>query len=250
MRRLAAAAAAALVLAGCAGPAPAASGTRTTVTVFAAASLNRAFDEVGTQFRAQHPGVDVTFSYLGSAELVDQLRGGAPADVFASADEATMAKAADAGLLAGPATVFATNTLVLIAPAGNPAHVTGLDGSLAGRKLVVCAPQVPCGAATRTLARHLGVTLRPVSEEQKVTDVRGKVESGEADAGIVYTTDAQQAGAKVVTIALPGTERVVNRYPIGVTAHARQPEAARAFVAFVTSASGRDILARYGFGAP
>lgn len=261
MRRLARALAAlaasglVLVLAGCTAPsvqtpAPTTPATRTKLVVFAASSLNKAFEQVGVEYRKTHTTTDLTFSFLGSQDLLSQLEGGAAADVFAAADQKTMDAATERQLVVGTPAIFATNTLVLITPAGNPAGITGLDASLDGRKLVVCAPAVPCGAATRTLSAQLGVTLAPVSEEQKVTDVRGKVEAGEADAGIVYATDAKQAGEKVTTIGIQGAEGVVNRYPIAVTAAARQPAEARAFADFVVSDAGLALLAAYGFGRP
>lgn len=238
-------------LAGCSPTAPAASTTPTkTLTVFAAASLKSAFNKIGADFTAAHPDTKVTFNFDGSSTLVDQLKGGASADVFASADEANMKKATDAALIAGTPTTFATNVLTLVVAPGNPKHITGLDSSLANTKLVVCANGVPCGSAFVTLEKNLGVTLKPVSEEQKVTDVLGKVTSGEADAGVVYATDAKGAGDKVATVAIPGAEKVVNRYPIGVTASAKQADAAAQFVAAVTSDAGRATLASFGFGKP
>ena len=169
--------------------------------------------------------------------------------MLATANSSTMKDATEHDLVGG-ATEFATNVLTLIVPAGNPAGVTGLDASLQGADLVICAPAVPCGEATAKLATELGVTLSPVSEEQKVTDVRGKVESGEADAGIVYTTDAADAGDKVESIALPSNS-VVNHYPIAVTKDAAHAEAAQAFVDFILSDAGQKVLqGTYGFGAP
>ncbi|HEY3409104.1 MAG TPA: molybdate ABC transporter substrate-binding protein, partial [Propionicimonas sp.] len=149
-------------------------GGRTDLVVFAASSLNPAFATLGKEFEAAHPGVTVTFSFDGSAALVDQLKAGAPADVFASADTANMDKASAAGLIGDSPVRFTTNVLTLIVPNGNPAGITGLDRSLDGKKLVICADGVPCGTATRRLAASLGVTLKPVSEETKVTDVRTK----------------------------------------------------------------------------
>lgn len=254
-RALAAVAVSGLVLVGCTAPsvrspAPTTPATRTKLVVFAASSLNKAFEQVGVEYRKTHSTTDLTFSFLGSQDLLSQLEGGAAADVFASADEKSMSAAVERQLVVGTPVILATNTLVLITPAGNPAGITGLDASLDGRKLVVCAPAVPCGAATRTLSAQLGVTLAPVSEEQKVTDVRGKVEAGEADAGIVYATDAKQAGDTVTTIGIPGAEGVVNLYPIAVTSAAKQPAEAKAFADFVTSEAGQAILATYGFGRP
>ena len=220
------------------------------VTVFAAASLQDAFQELATFFEAAHAGVHITFDFQGSQELVASLNGGASADILATANNSTMADAANKGLV-GEQTEFATNVLTLIVPAGNPADVTGInDGSLDKADLVVCAPEVPCGEATQKLAAELGVTLNPVSEEQKVTDVRGKVESGEAQAGIVYTTDAAKAGDKVEAIALPANS-VINHYPIALTKSAANSQAAQAFIDYVLSPEGQKVLQdTYGFGAP
>ncbi|ALC99689.1 molybdenum ABC transporter substrate-binding protein [Actinomyces sp. oral taxon 414] len=220
------------------------------VTVFAAASLQDAFQELATSFEAAHAGVHITFDFQGSQDLVTALDGGSPADVLATANNSTMTDAANKGLV-GEQTEFATNVLTLIVPAGNPAGVTGInDGSLDNADLVICAPEVPCGEATAKLADELGVTLNPVSEEQKVTDVRGKVESGEAQAGIVYTTDAAKSGSKVEPIALPANS-VINHYPIALTKSAGNPQAAQAFIDYILSPEGQKVLQdTYGFGAP
>lgn len=248
MRRLRLALAAlvvgALVLAGCTGT------SERRLTVFAAASLTKVFTAFGDQFESAHPGVTVAFTFDGSSGLVDQLRGGAKADVFASADEANMTKAVDAGRTAGEPEVFARNVLTLVVPPGNPGEVTGLDDSLNGRKLVVCAAQVPCGAATSTLAEKLGVTLKPVSEESKVTDVLGKVTAGEADAGIVYVTDAAGTGDGVESIEIPGADQVVNNYPIVQVEGAPEPQLAADFIALVRSEQGRTVLTGAGFRTP
>jgi molybdate transport system substrate-binding protein len=229
--------------------APASSGSgRTDLVVFAASSLNPAFATLGKEFEASHPGVTVRFSFDGSAALVDQLKAGAPADVFASADTANMDKASSAGLIGDRPAQFTTNVLTLITPKGNPAGITGLDGSLDGKKLVICTDGVPCGTATRKLAAALGVTLEPVSEETKVSDVRTKVESGQADAGIVYVTDAQASGDTVDTLAIAGAETVRNQYVIGVPTAARQGALAAEFIEWVTGARGQDVLKAAGFG--
>lgn len=220
------------------------------LTVFAAASLTKVFTALGSQFEAAHPGVTVSFTFDGSSGLVDQLKGGAKADVFASADEKNMTKAVDAKLSAGEPAIFARNVLTLVVPPSNPGKISGLDNSLKGRKLVICAPEVPCGSATVTLAEKLGVTLNPVSEESKVTDVLGKVTSGEADAGIVYVTDAASAGDQAKTIVIAGSDQVVNNYPIVVVAGAPQPQLAAEFIATVTSSTGKDALTGAGFLAP
>ena len=220
------------------------------VTVFAAASLQDAFKTLAASFQNAHPGVRIAFDFQGSQDLVTALDGGASADILATANNSTMTDAANKGLV-GEQTEFATNVLTLIVPAGNPAGVTGInDGSLDKADLVVCAPEVPCGEATQKLAAELGVTLNPVSEEQKVTDVRGKVESGEAQAGIVYTTDAAKSGDKVETIALPANS-VINHYPIALTKSAANSQAAQAFIDYILSPEGQKVLQdTYGFGAP
>jgi len=208
--------------------------------VFAAASLNTVF-----------PGIAAAnYSFDGSSGLVDQLKGGAPADVFASADRKNMDKAVEAGLIDGDPVMFATNYLVLVTPADNPAGITGFDDSLDGVKLVVCAPDVPCGAATVKAAEANGIELRPVSEEAKVTDVLGKVTAGEADAGLVYATDAAGAGDKVVVFDVPGASDEPNTYWIGRVKGAPNPEQGDAFIAAVTGEQGQARLRASGFGAP
>lgn len=246
---LALALAATLALAACGGAeedAPAGG----ELTVFAAASLSTVYTDLAGLFAEQHPGAEVRFSFAGSSDLVAQLAAGAPADVLATADEQTMDRAVAEGVVEGEPTVVASNELTLVTPAGNPAGVTGLDGSLDGAALVVCAPQVPCGAATATLADRLGLTLEPVSEEGSVTDVLGKVTSGQADAGLVYRTDAVTAGDAVEVVPVDGADAVVNRYPIAVTVEATDPALAEAWVELVLGAEGQRVLRTAGFGSP
>ena len=218
------------------------------VTVLAAASLQKAFEEIEKTVEKDNPGLDVTFDFQGSQDLVSSLAGGDSADVLATANNSTMKTAADQKLV-GSQTEFATNVLTLIVPKGNPKKITGLDSSLDGANLVICAPEVPCGEATKKLAEAQGITLKPVSEEQKVTDVRGKVESGEADAGIVYTTDAAAAKDKADKIDIPDGG-VVNHYPIAPTAKPENPAGAQVFIDAVTGKTGQEILAKHGFGKP
>ena len=218
------------------------------VTVLAAASLQGAFEEIEKTVEKDNPGLDVTFDFQGSQDLVSSLAGGNSADVLATANNSTMKTAAEQKLV-GDQTEFATNVLTLIVPKGNPKRITGLDSSLDGANLVICAPEVPCGEATQKLTKALGVTLNPASEEQKVTDVRGKVESGEADAGIVYTTDAAAAKDKADKIDIPDGG-VVNHYPIAQTAKPENPAGAQVFIDAVTGKTGQEILAKYGFGKP
>ena len=218
------------------------------VTVLAAASLQKAFEEIEKTVEKDNPGLDVTFDFQGSQDLVASLAGGDSADVLATANNSTMKTAAEQNLV-GNQTEFATNVLTLIVPKGNPKKITGLDSSLDGANLVICAPEVPCGEATKKLAQAQGITLKPVSEEQKVTDVRGKVESGEADAGIVYTTDAAAAKDKADKIDIPDGG-VVNHYPIAPTAKPENPAGAQVFIDAVTGKTGQEILAKHGFGKP
>ena len=218
------------------------------VTVLAAASLQKAFEEIEKTVEKDNPGLDVTFDFQGSQDLVASLAGGDSADVLATANNSTMKTAAEQKLV-GNQTEFATNVLTLIVPKGNPKKITGLDSSLEGANLVICAPEVPCGEATKKLAEAQGITLNPVSEEQKVTDVRGKVESGEADAGIVYTTDAAAAKDKADKIDIPDGG-VVNHYPIAPTAKPENPAGAQVFIDAVTGKTGQEILAKHGFGKP
>ena len=219
-----------------------------TVTVFAAASLKATFTQIGTIFQQENPGSAVTFNFAGSSDLVAQLIAGAPADVFASADTANMTKATNGGVVSGTPVNFATNTLTIVTPPGNPAGITSFaDLAKSGVAVVVCAPQVPCGAAAQKIETNTGVTLTPVSEENSVTDVLGKITSGQADAGLVYVTDASGAGDKVTTVSFPESASVVNTYPIATLTAATQPALATTFVNLVTGPQGQQVLAAAGF---
>lgn len=221
-----------------------------TITVFAAASLKPSFTELGNRFEAAYPGTRIAFNFAGSQTLLTQLQEGGPADVFAAADERSMAIAAKDGLLNGEATLFASNRLIIAVPPDNPANIQSLrDLTDSKVKLVVCAPVVPCGAATKVVEQSAGLTLRPVSEEQAVSDVLGKVQTGEADAGLVYITDVKSAGDTVKGIEFPESSLAVNHDPIAVIASSRS-SLASAFVAFVTGPEGQQVLAEAGFGKP
>ncbi|NGP05586.1 molybdate ABC transporter substrate-binding protein [Rhodococcus sp. 14C212] len=221
------------------------------LTVFAAASLQVPFREIEERFETENPGTDVIFDFAGSADLVARLSQGAPADVFASADTANMTGAVDAGLVAGEPVNFAANTLTIVTEPGNPEDVrTFADLTRPGLDVVVCAPQVPCGAATARIEDAAGVALEPVSEESSVTDVLGKVATGQADAGLVYVTDALRAGDDVTAVPFPESAAAVNTYPVAVLADGANPATAAAFLAYVTGPEGRRILAEKGFAAP
>lgn len=230
---------------------PSASSITGDITVFAAASLKSTFTALGDQFKKEHPGADVTFSFAGSSDLVTQLTQGAPADVFASADTKNMTKATDAGLVTGEPVNFASNTLTIVTPPGNPKGIASFaDLAKPGTQVVLCAPQVPCGSATEKVEQATGVKLVPVSEESAVTDVLGKIISGQADAGLVYVTDASGAGDKVTTVPFPEASGAVNTYPIAVLKESKNVAAAQGFVDLVTGPEGRKILAAAGFAAP
>ena len=252
----------ALALTGCSGASvdPATSATPTasgsaldgSITVYAAASLKTTFTELADEFEKAHPGATVELTFAGSSDLVTQITEGAPADVFASADEKNMAELTDAGLVDPSASEdFATNVLTIAVPPSNPAGVSDFaDLAKPDVKTVICAAQVPCGAATKTVEEATGVTISPVSEESSVTDVLGKVTSGEADAGLVYVTDVEAAGDAVEGIDFPEADQAVNTYPIAPVADTANPEVAEAFVAFVTGEVGQGVLRSAGFGSP
>ena len=248
-----------LLLAGCGGsadgdaaatPSTSPAGPSGTLTVFAAASLTDVFPDLGERLEADHPGLDVQFNFAGSSALATQITQGAPADVFASANESQMAVVTDAGLADDPR-VFAANVLQIAVPAGNPAGVTGL-ADLAREELAValCAPQVPCGAAAEDVLAAAGVTAAPDTLEEDVRAALTQVELGEVDAALVYTTDVTAAGNAVEGIDVPEAGQAVNDYPVAVLADAPNPEAAAAFVELVESQEGQQAFADVGFRTP
>ncbi len=232
------------------GSSPASDHMSGTLTVFAAASLKDSFEEIADEFEEQHPGVSVQLSFAGSSDLSTQIVSGAPADVFASADEDTMSTVRDESLIVGEPRIFATNTLTIAVPSGNPAGIRSL-ADLASREIstVLCAPQVPCGSAARTLQDLTGTRMSPVSEESSVTDVLGKVRTGQADAGLVYVTDIAAADGAVDEVPIPEASQVVNRYPIAPIKNSNE-EMAEAFVGLVTGEYGQQVLSGHGFGEP
>jgi molybdate transport system substrate-binding protein len=223
-------------------------GGSTTLTVYAAASLTSSFEDLAEEFEADHDGVEVEFNFAGSSDLVAQIQQGAPADVFASADEASIEKVTD--LVSDPQ-LFASNTLEIAVPPDNPAGVRSFqDLTKPDLNLVICAPDVPCGTAARTVADSAGVELEPVSEEPSVTDVLAKVTSGEADAGLVYVTDVIAAGDDVQGIEFPESSAAVNKYPIATIADSESADLAQEFVDLVLGETGQTILANAGFARP
>lgn len=217
------------------------------VTVFAAASLTEAFTELGAEFEAANPGTDVVFNFGGSSGLAQQIGQGAPADVFASASPAVMGQVAEAV----EPVAFARNRLRIAVPRGNPRGVGALaDFGRDELKIALCAEQVPCGAAARTVFEAAGVTPRADTLEQDVKAVLTKVRLGEVDAALVYRTDVLAAGDEVEGVDFPEADRAVNDYPIAPLADAPDADGARAFVAHVRSDRGRAVLTRFGFEVP
>ncbi len=220
----------------------------TSITVAAAGALRPAFTRIAEAFHTANPDVTVAFDFASSPELAVQLVNGAPADVFASADEKNMDKLGDQAT--GP-TIFATNTLVIVTAPGNPKGIASIaDLNKAGVTTVVCQSAQPCGNATDAVEKNTGVTVKAASEEQSVTAVLTKVTSGQADAGLVYVTDAESAGDKVATVTDPAFAEVVNKYPIATVSGAANEALGKEFVELVTGAAGQKILRDAGFGKP
>jgi len=245
-----------LALAGCGGSDASSGGGGSdqetgTLTVLAAASLTETFTTLAKDFEDRHPGVQVKLAFDSSATLAEQVTQGAPADVLATADERTMQTVVDAHGTAGDARLFATNHLQMVVPRDNPAGLKKFsDLERPGVKYVVCVDSAPCGKLAATVLEATGITAKPVSEEVDVKAVLGKVELGEADAGLVYATDAVAGGDKVRPIDIPTSNENLNSYPIAALADARKPALARDWVALVTGPTGRRVLADAGFGKP
>lgn len=244
---------AALLLAGCSSTDDdsSASGTadgadEVTLTVFAAASLKKSFTDLAAQFSEDNPDIEVKFGFDGSQALVTQIQQGANVDVIATADEKNMAKLGAA--VSDPQT-FATNVLTIVTQPGNPKGITGLaDLTKSDVAVVICAADVPCGSATAKVEENTGVDIKPVSEETAVTGVLTKVQTGQADAGLVYVTDATGAGDTVTAVSDPAFAAVVNAYPIGVVTASKNRRAAQKFVDMVRGTQGAALLESMGFG--
>ena len=252
---------AALALAGCGADSTAGSGSgggsgrdkraTGTLTVLGAASLTETFTTLAKDFEADHPGVKVRLAFDSSATLAEQVVQGAPADVLATADQATMRTVVDAHATQGAPRVFATNHLQLVVPPDNPAGITRFsDLGKPGVKYVVCVDTAPCGKLAKTVLANTRTTAEPASQEVDVKAVLAKVELGEADAGLVYATDAVAGGDKVKPIDIPTSNENLNTYPVAALADAAQPGLARQWVDLVTGPTGRRVLADAGFGKP
>lgn len=255
-------AAAGLVLAGCGGETSSSAdetgssdtspeAVSGTVTVLAAASLTEPFEQLAEQLEADYPGLDIVLSFGPSSGLVEQIIAGAPADVLATADTATMDNATEAGVVEGEPVVFAQNSLALVVPAGNPGGVTGLaDLAREDLDIAICEPQVPCGAATEELLTAAGVTARPDTFTTDVKEAASLTALGEVDAALVYRTDAAAEGDALEVIEVPETDLVVNDYPVAALSDAPNPRAADAVVEAITGEPGQSILSTAGFISP
>ncbi len=223
-------------------------GKKVTLTVLAAASLDNVFKTEATAFQKAHPGVTLRFSFAGSQDLVAQVKQGDPADVLVTADTKTMDSVKS--LTKAPVDV-AKNRLTIATEPGNPDHVKGLeDLSNPKLKVVLAAPAVPVGNYSGQVLKAQHITVHPVSEEASVTGVLSKVELREADAGIVYITDAEGAHGKVAQVTIPDAQNAIAVYPAAALDSSKNGADAQAFVAFLASAQGQSILRAAGFQQP
>lgn len=260
LRRLASVAVVGLVLAACGsdaggGPGAAAGGGSDPageITVSAAASLTDAFTELGEGFEAANPNTTVTFTFDSSGTLAEQIRSGAPSDVFASADESTMAALVEEERLAGEPTVFAGNRLAIVTEPGNPEGIETLADLTEVGVVSLCGEGAPCGRFAEQVLADAGVEIpeTSVTRGQNVRATLTAVTEGDAVAAIVYVTDAAAAGDRVEIVDIPDAENATAVYPIGVLAESVNPEVAEAFLAHVTSDEGLAVLEEYGFLPP
>jgi molybdate transport system substrate-binding protein len=218
--------------------------------VSAAASLTDAFAEIESAFEEGNPGVDAVLNLGSSGALREQILEGAPVDVFASANTSNMAQVAETGELSGEAEIFATNSLQIAVPTGNPGGVTGLEDFARDELLIgLCAEDVPCGDFGRQALANAGVTPSIDTNEPDVRALLNKIEAGELDAGITYVSDVLSTGT-LEGLEIPAEVNVVAEYPIATLAGAPNPDAAAAWVEFVLSDEGQAILTSHGFESP
>ncbi|OHV58789.1 molybdate ABC transporter substrate-binding protein [Pseudofrankia sp. BMG5.36] len=223
----------------------------TPVTVFAAASLTETFTALADQFEAAHPGADVKLNFAASSALAQQIIAGAPADVFASASNATMKQVTDAKLTAATPTVFVRNSMEIAVPPGNPAHIASLaDLAKPGVKVALCEEKVPCGATSLAALKKANVTVKPATLGQDVKSVLSLVQLGEVDAALVYKTDVASAGDKVLGVEIPDAQNASTDYPIATLTGGDHQATGKAFADFVLSTTGIDVLGKAGFSKP
>ena len=256
MRRFAVIAAvlAAAAAAGCSSstssPSAGSSPATGTITVFAAASLTESFTQLGKQFEAAHPGDTVKFSFGPSSGLAEQITNGAPADVFASAAPGNMDDVVNAGDASSPQN-FAKNTMEVATPPSNPAKINSVnDLAKKSVKVALCQPQVPCGAVAAEVFKNAGITVKPVTLQPDVKSVLTQVETGNVDAGMVYVTDVQAAGSKVNGVTIPASDNASTLYPIATINSSKHKSIAQAFMNYVLSPAGQQVLAAAGFEKP
>ena len=256
MRRFAVIAAvlAAAAAAGCSSssssPSTGGSPSTGTITVFAAASLTESFTQLGKQFEAAHPGDTVKFSFGPSSGLATQITSGAPADVFASAAPGNMDDVVNAVDASSPQN-FAKNTMEVATPPDNPGNVESVkdlaDDSV---KVALCQPQVPCGVVAAEVFKNAGITVKPVTLQPDVKSVLTQVETGNVDAGVVYVTDVQAAGSKVHGVTIPASDNASTLYPIATINSSKHKSIAQAFMNYVLSPAGQQVLKAAGFESP
>ncbi len=219
------------------------------ITVSAAASLTSAFGTIKDDFEKANPGTSITINFGSSGTLETQIEGGAPADVAAFADEATMKKLSDKDLLAAPAQIFATNQLIIVTKPGNPTGITTLADLATAGTISLCADTAPCGKYAKQILQNAGVTIptSSVTLGQDVKTTLAAVTEGDAVAGIVYVTDAQSAGSKVDTVEIPTAQNAIATYPIAVIEATGNSALANAFMDYVLGPQGQAVLKDAGF---
>jgi len=220
------------------------------ITVFAAASLTGSFTQLGKQFEAAHKGDTVKFSFGPSSGLATEITSGAPADVFASAAPANMQQVVSAGDASNPQN-FAKNIMEVAAPPNNPGKVKSVnDLAKKSVKVALCQPQVPCGVVAAEIFKNVGIKVKPVTLQPDVKSVLTQVETGNVDAGMVYVTDVMAAGSKVKGITIPASDNASTLYPIATINSSKHKSIAQAFVSYVLSPTGQQVLASAGFEKP
>jgi molybdate transport system substrate-binding protein len=222
------------------------------ITVAEAASLTDAFAEIAAKFQKQHKGTTINLNSAASSALVTQIQGGAPADVFASADLTNMDKLVTQGLVTASPQAFARNQMEIVVKPGNPKHVTTLKDLANVGVVALCAAQVPCGLYAANILQRAGVKI-PESSITRGADVKttlAAVAQGDAQAGMVYVTDAKAAGSTVTGVEIPEVQNTIAVYPIAPIAGTSNTKLANAFIAYVLSPAGQRILAKYGFLPP
>jgi len=221
-----------------------------TITVFAAASLMGSFTQLGKQFESAHKGDTVKFSFGPSSGLAEQINNGAPADVFASAAPANMQQVVSAGNASNPQN-FVKNTMEVAVPPDNPGKVASVtDLAKSSVKVALCQPQVPCGVVAAEVFKNAGIKVKPVTLQPDVKSVLTQVETGNVDAGMVYVTDVMAAGSKVKGVTIPASDNATTTYPIATISSSKHKSIAQAWVSYVLSPAGQQVLAAAGFEKP